>query len=330
MKYRNLADTNIKLSNLGFGCMGMSEFYGPSDDENSIKILEHALEMGVNFFDTADQYGHGHNEELLGKFMKGRRESIVIATKFGIVRKEKGAYERSLDNSPEYVRSACEASLKRLGIDCIDLYYAHRLNPDHSIEAMMTELASLVKEGKIRAIGLSEVSGEQLRAAHKIHPVSAVQSEYSLWTRNIETNGVLETCRKLGVTVVPYSPLGRGFLTGSITTTDSLDQNDFRRKSPRFQGGNLNRNLELVNSVKKLAEEKGCTPAQIALSWVMAQGDDIVPIPGTRRIQYLEANLGSIDLPLSSTDRNYLENIFTVEAISGDRYPSEGMKGVSK
>jgi aryl-alcohol dehydrogenase-like predicted oxidoreductase len=326
MEYINFADTNIKISNLGFGCMGMSEFYGPSDDENSIKILEHALEMGVNFFDTADQYGHGHNEELLGKFMKGRRESIVIATKFGIVRNEKGAYERSIDNSPEYVRSACEASLKRLGINSIDLYYAHRLNPDHSIEAMMTELASLVKEGKIRTIGLSEVSGEQLRAAHKIHPVSAVQSEYSLWTRDIETNGVLETCRELGVTVVPYSPLGRGFLTGSITTTDGLDQNDFRRKSPRFQRGNLN--LELVNSVKKLAEDKGCTPAQIALSWVMAQGDDIVPIPGTRRIRYLEDNLGSIDLPLSSTDINYLENIFTVEAISGNRYPSEGMKGI--
>lgn len=330
MEYINFADTNIKISNLGFGCMGMSEFYGPSNDKNSIKILEHALEMGVNFFDTADQYGHGHNEELLGKFMKGRRESIVIATKFGIVRKEKGTYERSIDNSPEYVRSACEASLKRLGIDCIDLYYAHRLNPDHSIEAMMTELASLVKEGKIRSIGLSEVSGEQLKTAHKIHPVSAVQSEYSLWTRDIETNGVLKTCRELGVTVVPYSPLGRGFLTGSITTTDGLDQNDFRRKSPRFQGENLNLNLELVNSVKKLAEDKGCTPAQIALSWVMAQGDDIVPIPGTRRIRYLEDNLGSIDLPLSSTDINYLENIFTVEAISGNRYPSEGMKGIPK
>jgi aryl-alcohol dehydrogenase-like predicted oxidoreductase len=195
---------------------------------------------------------------------------------------------------------------------------------------MMTELASLVKEGKIRSIGLSEVTGEQLRAAHKIHPVSAVQSEYSLWTRDIERNGVLETCRELGVTVVPYSPLGRGFLTGSITTTEGLDQNDFRRKSPRFQGENLNLNLELVNSVKRLAEDKGCTPAQIALSWVMAQGDDIVPIPGTRKIRYLEDNLGSIDLRLSSADINHLENLFTLEAISGDRYPSEGMKGISQ
>jgi aryl-alcohol dehydrogenase-like predicted oxidoreductase len=330
VEYLNLAQTNINLSKLGLGCMGMSEFYGPSNDVNSINVLEHALEMGVNFYDTADMYGHGHNEELLAQLLKGKRNRIVVATKFGLVRKEIGVYERTIDNSPEYIRSACEASLKRLGIDYIDLYYAHRLNPDHSLELMMTELAELVKEGKIRAIGLCEVSVEQLKRAHKIHPVAAVQTEYSLWTRDIESNGILETCRELGITLVPYSPLGRGLLAGAITTTDNLDKNDFRLKSPRFQGENLNRNLVLANAVKTLAEKKNSSPAQVALSWVLGKSDNIIPIPGTRRIQYLEDNLGALTLSLSPEDIIFLEDIFTTEAVAGARYPTEGMKGLLK
>jgi aryl-alcohol dehydrogenase-like predicted oxidoreductase len=330
MKYVNLAQTDIKISKLGLGCMGMSEFYGPSDDENSIKVLEHALEMGVNFFDTADMYGHGHNEKLLAQVIRGKRDKVVVATKFGLVRKEVGVYERTIDNSPEYVRSACEASLKRLRVDCIDLYYAHRLNPDQSIELMMAELAKLVQEGKIRAIGLCEVSVEQLKRAHNIHPVSAIQSEYSLWTRDIETNGILELCCELGISVVPYSPLGRGFLTGKIANTETLDKSDFRLKSPRFQGENLQSNLELTNAVKTIAEKKKCSLAQVALSWVLEKGDNIIPIPGTRRIQYLEDNVEALRYPLTAEESTFLENVFTSQAVLGARYPKEGMKGVVK
>ncbi len=329
MEYINLAQTDIKLSKLGLGCMGMSEFYGPSNDMNSLQVLEHAFEIGVNFFDTADMYGHGHNEELLAKFLKGKQDKTIIATKFGLVRKQAGVYERTVDNSPEYIRSACEASLKRLGIDCIDLYYAHRLNPEHSLEVMMEELSHLIKEGKIRSIGLCEVTAEQLKRAHKVHPVAAVQTEFSLWTRDIETNGLLDMCRNLGTTLIPYSPLGRGFLTGTITSTNDLDKSDFRVFLPRLQGDNLNDNLALVDSVKTIAEKKKCSPAQIALAWVMSKGNNVVPIPGTRRIKYLEENLGSLNLFLTYEETAFLENSFTAQAVAGERYPMEGMKGIS-
>ncbi|VFQ46212.1 aldo/keto reductase [Desulfoluna butyratoxydans] len=324
-----LGKTSIRVSRMGLGCMGMSEFYGPSDDANSLTVLERALELGITFYDTADMYGHGHNEKLIGRFIKGKRNRIVLATKFGIIRKEKGIYERTIDNSPAYLRKACEASLKRLGVDHIDLYYAHRLNPEQDLDAMMGELSRLVEEGKIRAVGLSEVSAEQLRRAHAIHPVAAVQSEYSLWTRDIEENGLLAACRELGVGFVPYSPLGRGFLTGTITDTKEMDSTDFRRMSPRFEGKNLDRNLVLVASVQELAKEKQCTPAQVALAWVMAQGEDIVPIPGTRRTRYLEDNAGALQVTLEASDLTFLDDVFTSDAVAGERYPQEGMKGLS-
>ena len=328
MKQVTLGQTSLRASRMGLGCMGMSEFYGPSDDKESLAALEHALELGINFFDTADMYGHGHNEQLLGRFIKGKRNALVIATKFGIVRKEKGAYQRTIDNSPSYVRQACEASLQRMGIDHIDLYFAHRLNPEQDTEAMMMELGKLVKEGKIRAIGLSEVSASQLKAAHAIHPVAVVQSEFSLWTRDIEKNGLLQTCRELGVSFVAYSPLGRGFLTGTITSTDELDGTDFRRISPRFQKGNLEHNLMLVDAVKTVAKKKCCSPAQIALAWAMSRGDDIIPIPGTRRKRHLEDNAGALSVDLLPGDIAYLEAIFDMHGAAGNRYPDEGMKGL--
>ncbi len=329
MRYVKLGKTDINVSKLGLGCMGMSEFYGPSDDQQSMKALEHAFAMGVNFYDTADTYGDGNNEELLAKFIKGKRDKIVLATKFGIVR-EKGTYARSINNEPRYVRSACEASLKRLKVDYIDIYYAHRLNPDHCLELMMEELGNLVKEGKIRAIGLSEASAEQIREAHKIHPVSALQTEYSLWTRDIEQNGIFDICQELGITIVPYSPLGRGFLTGTITKTEDLDKTDFRLMLPRFQGSNLNNNLTLVNSVKKLSEKKGCSPAQIALSWIMGKGRDIVPIFGARKHHHMEDNIRAIDVSLTAEELNFLDNIFKMQAVAGERYSKEGMKGIAQ
>lgn len=327
MQYGTLGNSSAQLSRLGLGCMGMSEFYGPSDDKQSLEVLERAFELGVTFYDTADMYGSGHNEELLARFMRGKRDKLRLATKFGIVR-NKGEYARTLDNSPEYARSACEASLQRLDTDYIDLYYAHRINPEQSIEAMMRELARLVDEGKIRAVGLSEPSAEQLRAAHAVFPVSAVQSEYSLWTRDVETNGVFDACRELGVSLVPYSPLGRGFLTGKISSAEDLDPSDFRRFFPRLQDEHLDANLKLVESVKALAEERGATPAQVALAWVVAQGEDVFPIPGTRRIKYLEDNLGALEIALSEEDVNGLSEIFHPDAALGDRYTAEGMKGV--
>ncbi len=327
MKYVKLAQTDINVSKLGLGCMGMSEFYGPSDNKQSIKVLEHAFAMGMNFYDTADTYGDGHNETLLAEFIKGKRENIVLATKFGIVR-EKGTYERSINNNPQYVRSACEASLKRLEVDYIDVYYAHRLNPEHDLELMMEALGDLVKEGKIRGIGLSEASEEQLRRAHKVHPISALQTEYSLWTRDIERNGVFDTCKELGITIVPYSPLGRGFLTGTITKPEDLDKTDFRLMLPRFQGSNLDNNLALANSVKELGGRKGCSPAQIALSWIMGKSDNIVPIFGARKHHHLEDNLKAINVSLTGEEIAFLEDIFAVQAISGERYSKEGMKGI--
>lgn len=307
--------------------MGMSEFYGPTDDAQSLATLEHALALGVTHYDTADMYGMGHNESLLSRFLAGRRERVVIATKFGIVREE-GKYERRIDTSPAYVRAACEASLKRLGVETIDLYYAHRLNPEVPVEETVAAMADLVKVGKVRALGLSEVSAATLRRAHAVHPIAALQSEYSLWTRDIEAE-VLPTLRELGISLVAYAPLGRGMLTGAIGKDTKLADNDFRSLSPRFQGDNLDANLRLVEGVKALAAEKDCTPAQVALAWLLAQGPDILPIPGTRRISRLEENVGGAAVRLSAADLARLTALLPPGAAAGARYPQEGMKGLN-
>ncbi|GEN26112.1 oxidoreductase [Halomonas cupida] len=318
--------SELHTSALGLGCMGMSEFYGPSDDAESISLIQQAVDAGVTLFDTADTYGQGHNESLLGRALAGCRDQIVIASKFGIVR-EPGAYARSLDTRPEYVRRACEASLKRLGVDCIDLYYAHRLNPDIPVEDTVGAMADLVDAGKVRALGLCEVSAATLERACREHPIAALQSEYSLWTRGIEDE-ILPTCRRLGVGLVPYSPLGRGFLSGALQTRDSLADSDFRRQAPRFSEQNLAANRELIERLEALAQQREATPAQLALAWLLAQGDDIVPIPGTRRLVRLNENLASISLALSDADIAQLSTWFPAGVASGERYTEEGMKGV--
>lgn len=317
---------NLTVSALGLGCMGMSEFYGATEDRTSLKVLAAARELGVEFFDTADTYGIGHNEELIGRFIAAQGKDFKLATKFGIVRKP-GEYARTINNDPAYVREACEASLTRLGVEQIDLYYIHRIQEGRPIEEPMEALSRLVEEGKIAHIGLCEVSPEILKRACDVHPVSALQSEYSLWTRGPE-DGVLAACRELGVGFVPYSPLGRGFLTGAVTTLDGMDEKDFRRANPRFSEENMPANLKLVARVREMAEEKGCTAAQLALAWVLAQGDDIVPIPGTKRATYLEQNVGAMDVVLSAEDLARLDEIMPAGAAAGDRYHAEGMKGV--
>ncbi len=327
MEKRDLGASRLTVSALGLGCMGMSEFYGPTDDAQSLATLERALEIGVTFLDTADMYGSGHNEELLGRFLEGRREKVVLATKFGIVRAP-SRYERTIDTRPAYVRAACEASLKRLGVEVIDLYYAHRLNPDVPVEDTVGAMAELVRAGKVRALGLSEVSARTLRRAHAVHPIAAVQSEYSLWTRDPEAE-VLPACRDLGASFVAYSPLGRGFLTGAIGKDADLAANDFRRISPRFQGDNLERNLRLVDVVKTLAATRGATPGQVALAWLLHQGKDIVPIPGTKRIEYLEENVAAASLTLSTDELARLDQALPPGAAAGDRYPPAGMKGLN-
>jgi aryl-alcohol dehydrogenase-like predicted oxidoreductase len=328
MKQTILGSSGIRVSALGLGCMGMSEFYGERDDAESMATLEHALARGITFFDTADIYGSGHNEELVGRFARGKRDRLVIATKFAIVRPSATSYARRIDNSPACVRSACEASLRRLGIDVIDLFYAHRLDANARIEDTVGALADLRRQGKIRAIGLCEVKPETLRRAHAVHPIAAVQTEYSVWTRDPE-DGVLQACRALGVAFVPYSPLGRGILTGAITDTNALAASDFRRANPRFQGDNFQRNLAIVAEFKALAQAKGCTAAQLAIAWLLAQGDDIVPIPGTRRRKYLDDNLGALDVTLTRDDLARIARIAPRERITGERYTAEGMKGVN-
>ena len=326
MKQRSIGHSGLQVGALGLGCMGMSEFYGETDDAQSLATLEHALDAGVTLFDTADAYGFGANEELLGRFLRGKRERVTLATKFGLVRKP-GSYERRVDNSPAYIRSACEASLRRLGVETIDLYYIHRLNLETPLEDSIGALAELVKAGKVRAIGLSEVSPDTLRRAAALHPIAAVQSEYSLWTRDPE-QGVLQACREVGAAFCAYSPLGRGFLTGQVTS-DALDAKDFRRSNPRFADENLQRNLRIVETVKALAAEKACTPAQLALAWLLAQGDDVIPIPGTKRIRYLDDNLGALKVVLSADDLARIGAALPIGVAAGGRYTDEGMKGLN-
>ena len=326
MEQRTLAD-GLAVSALGLGCMGMSEFYGPRDDAESLRVLARAVELGATFLDTADIYGPHHNEELIGRFLRESGAEVTIASKFGIVR-QGNAYERRIDNSPDYARRACEASLRRLGVECIDLYYVHRVDSARPIEEVMGALADLVREGKIGHIGLSEVSAATLRRAQAVHPVAAVQTEYSLWTREVEAE-VLPACRELGIGFVAYSPLGRGFLTGSFDSGAALDEGDFRAKLPRFSGDNLLTNKRMVEVVKDLAAQKGCTPAQLALAWLLAQGADIVPIPGTKRLRYLEENVAAAAIALTTDEQRELTTAIERHPVAGARYTEEGMKGVN-
>lgn len=324
---RQVGRTGRLVFPIGLGCMGMSEFYGPTDEAQSLETLEFAFDAGVTTYDTADIYGFGHNEELVGRFLKGRRDRVHLATKFGIVRKP-GSYERRLDNSPSYIRSACEASLRRLGVDSIDLYYMHRVSAATPIEESVGALGRLVDEGKIGAIGLCEVSPATLRAACAVHPIAAVQSEYSLWSREPE-QGLLQLCRELGVSFFAYSPLGRGFLTGRITSGADFGDGDFRRSNPRFEGENLVRNLAIVETVRRFADAKGCTPAQLAIAWLLAQGPEIIPIPGTKRIAYLRENLGALEVDLTAEDLAQISAALPPGVAVGERYTPEGMKGLN-
>lgn len=326
MEKRTLGN-DFSVSAIGLGCMGMSEFYGPRDDSESLRVLERAVELGVDFFDTADMYGPHHNEELIGSFLARRKAQIRIASKFGIVRSP-GEYKRSLENSADYARKACEASLRRLGVEQIDLYYVHRINPEEPIEETIGGLERLVQSGKIARIGLCEVSAATLRRAHAVHPITAVQTEYSLWTREVERE-VLPTCRELGIGFVPYSPLGRGFLTGRFQDTTEFGEGDFRTNLPRFTEGAIDANRRIADVIAEVAAQKGCSPAQLSLAWLLSKGPDIVPIPGTKQLRYIEENVAAADISLSVEEQRQLETATASLPVVGERYTLEGMKGVN-